>query len=96
VQWFDVADEDEDGNGNGATESPTHLERIDLQIQILVLNKTVYPIREHALEVRLTRPAAGIGRHHPGDGGVGTEEGTELAGGFELGGEDGLRARGVR
>lgn len=42
----------------------TDLERIDLEVQVLVLNQTVNLVRKYVLQIRLSRSAARIGRHH--------------------------------
>ena len=62
----------------------TNLERIDLQIEVLVLDQAVDSLSEDALEVTLTGPAASVSGHHPRYGCVGSEEGSELGGSLEL------------
>lgn len=69
------------------------LDGVNLKIEILVLDETVYTLGKNALQIALTRAPPCIRRHHPRDGCVGAEEGTELCRGLELRRENGLKHR---
>ena len=62
----------------------TCLHRVDLQVQVLVFDETVNTLSEDALQVALARATPGVSCHHSGDGGIRSQQGTELGGGFEL------------
>lgn len=42
-----------------------HLERVDLEVEVFMLYKTVDPLCQDSLQVRLTRSSTGVRRHHP-------------------------------
>lgn len=52
----------------------TDLKRINFQIEILVFDKRIDPLRQNALQVTLAWSAAGISGHHPGNRGVCPQE----------------------
>jgi hypothetical protein len=58
--------------GSRRREKGADLERVNLEIEILVLYQTVDPFRQDTLEVALTRSSSRIGRHHPRHGRVGS------------------------
>ena len=61
-----------------------NLHRVYLQIEVLVLDEAVDPLRQNALQVALTGTTTSIGRHHPRYGSVRTKQGTELGSSFKL------------
>jgi hypothetical protein len=71
-------------------EPGTNLERVDLEVEVLVLDQAVDALRQDALDVALSRASASVGGHHSRDGRVGTQQGSELGGSLKLGREDRL------
>lgn len=67
-----------------------NLDRVDLEIEIFVFCETVDAFSKYALEIALSGATPCVRCHHPGDGGIGTEEGSKFGGSFELGGENRL------
>jgi len=51
----------------------TDLDRIDLEVQLLVFDQAVYSFGEHTLEITLSRSATRVGCHHAGDWGIGAQ-----------------------
>ena len=62
----------------------TRLDRIDLQVQVLMFNKTIDTLGKDALQIALAGAAPCICCHHAGDGGIGAQQGAELGSGFKL------------
>lgn len=66
----------------------TCLYGINLQVQVLVFDKTIDTLGEDALQITLTRATPCVSGHHAGDWGIGSQQGTEFGSRLELGGQN--------